>query len=166
MTLSIIVAVADGNVIGKDNSLIWHISEDLKRFKRLTENHTVVMGRKTYMSLPFRPLKNRRNIVITRSNEAIAGVETADSVEQALELCRGEDEVFIIGGASIYEQTIDIVDKIYLTRVLKEFEGDTFFPEISAAKWQSVERSEVFKDDKEEVDFYYDTLIRIKNDLK
>ncbi len=166
MTLSIIVAVAESNVIGKDNSLIWHISEDLKRFKRLTENHTVVMGRKTYMSLPFRPLKNRRNIVITKGENHIEGVEIAHSVEEALELCKGEDEVFIIGGASIYEQTIDIADKIYLTKVLKEFEGDTFFPEISATEWQSVEQSEVFGDEKEGVEFYYETLVRIKNDLK
>ncbi len=160
MTLSIIVAVAEGNVIGKDNSLIWHISEDLKRFKRLTENHTVVMGRKTYMSLPFRPLKNRRNIVITKGKNHIEGVETAHSVEEALELCKGEDEVFIIGGASIYEQTIDIADKIYLTKVLKEFEGDTFFPEISDKKWIVSERSETMFDEKEATDFYYETLIR------
>lgn len=160
MTLSIIVAVAEGNVIGKDNSLIWHLSEDLKRFKRLTENHTVVMGRKTYMSLPFRPLKNRRNIVITRSNEPIKGVEMVDSIDRALKLCEGEDEVFIIGGASIYEQTIDLADKMYLTRVLKEFEGDTFFPEISNKKWITLERSETLFDEKEATEFYYETLVR------
>ena len=155
MTLSIIVAVANGSVIGKDNSLIWHLSDDLKRFKRITEGHTVIMGRKTYMSLPFRPLKNRRNIVISTSLADIDGAAVA--------LCRTEDEVFIIGGASIYEQTIGIADKIYLTRVLKDFEGDTSFPEIQDSRWQSLEKSEILFDEKEKTEFYYETLVRKQN---
>ena len=163
MTLSIIVAVANGSVIGKDNSLIWHLSDDLKHFKRITEGHTVIMGRKTYMSLPFRPLKNRRNIVISTSLADIDGAEVAHSVEEAVALCRTEDEVFIIGGASVYEQTIGIADKIYLTRVLKDFKGDTFFPEIQDSRWQSVEKSEILFDEKEKTEFYYETLVRKKN---
>ena len=121
------------------------------------------MGRKTYMSLPFRPLKNRRNIVISTSLADIDGTEVAHSVEEAVALCRTEDEVFIIGGASVYEQTIGIADKIYLTRVLKDFEGDTFFPEIQDSRWQSVEKSEILFDEKEKTEFYYETLVRKQN---
>ncbi len=157
--ISIIVAVAENRVIGRDNQLIWHISEDLKRFKRLTENNTVVMGRKTYLSLPFRPLKNRRNIVISNTVKEIEGVEVVSSIDEALSLCRG-DEVFIIGGASIYEQTLGLVDRIYLTVVCKSFEGDVYFPEIPRSEWTTIEKSELQTDEKSGLQFYYETLER------
>lgn len=157
--ISIIVAVAENRVIGRDNQLIWHISEDLKRFKRLTENNTVVMGRKTYLSLPFRPLKNRRNIVISTTVKEIEGVEVVSSIDEAISLCRG-DEVFIIGGASIYEQTLGLVDRIYLTVVCKSFEGDVYFPEIPRSEWTTIEKSELQTDEKSGLQFYYETLER------
>ena len=148
MKVSIIVAVAENNVIGKDNALLWHISDDLKHFKQLTENHSVIMGRKTYFSLPCRPLKNRRNIIISNSLSKIDGAEIAKSIEEAFEFCKNEDEVFIIGGETIYKQTIDFADKIYFTHIYKSFDGDTFFPEIDENIWQITEQSEIFTDDK------------------
>lgn len=158
--ISIIVAVAENRVIGKDNQLIWHISEDLKRFKRLTEHHTVVMGRKTYLSLPFRPLKNRRNIVISTTVNEIEGVEVVSSIDEALSLCQGEQEVFVMGGASIYEQTLGMADRIYLTVVCKSFDGDVYFPEIPRSEWTTVEKSELQTDEKSGLQFYYETLER------
>jgi dihydrofolate reductase len=159
--ISIIVAVAKNNVIGKDNSLLWHISEDLQRFKKITENHTVIMGRKTYFSLPFRPLKNRRNIVISKSVANIDGVEVVDNLRSAFDLCKGEDEVFIIGGASIYSQSINYADKIYLTKIYKSFEGDTFFPEIDNKKWQLTDKSEFFYAEKADLKFQYLTFTKL-----
>lgn len=158
--ISIIVAVAENRVIGKDNQLIWHISEDLKRFKRLTEHHTVVMGRKTYLSLPFRPLKNRRNIVISTTVNEIEGVEVVSSIDEAFSLCQGEEEVFVMGGASIYEQTLVMADRIYLTVVCKAFEGDVYFPEIPRSEWTTIEKSELQTDEKSGLQFYYETLER------
>jgi len=148
MKTSIIVAVAENNVIGKDNALLWHISDDLKNFKKITENHSVIMGRKTYFSLPFRPLKNRRNIVISNSLPQIEGAEVVKSIEEAFELCKNESEVFVIGGGAIYRQTIDFADKIYLTKVYANFNGDTFFPEIDEKIWKISQQSEIFTDEK------------------
>jgi len=145
MIISLIVAVAENNVIGKNNSLLWHISDDLKRFKKITENHTVIMGRKTYFSLPFRPLKNRRNIVISSTLQKLEGAEIAGSVEEAFDFCKNEKEIFIIGGSAIYKQTIDFADKIYLTKVYANFDGDTFFPKIDENIWEISEQSELLK---------------------
>lgn len=137
--LAIIVAIAENYAIGLNNRLLWHISDDLKRFKKLTEGHTVVMGKKTYESLPVRPLKNRRNIVITDSpEEKFEGCLTVHSVEEAISLCDPYKMNFIIGGASIYRQFLPLADMLYLTRVHKSFHADTFFPEISAEDWQCV----------------------------
>jgi dihydrofolate reductase len=159
--ISIIVAVAENDVIGKNNSLLWHISEDLRRFKQLTENNTVIMGRKTYFSLPFRPLKNRRNIVISESLALIDGVEVVNSLQNAFELCKNDREVFIIGGASIYCQSMDLADRIYLTTVYKAFDGDTFFPKIDTKKWQLTDKSEVFYDKEAELSYSYFLYNRI-----
>jgi dihydrofolate reductase len=153
--ISIIVAIAENNVIGKDNSLLWHISDDLKRFKTLTENHCVVMGRKTYFSLPFRPLKNRRNIVISNNLTQIEGAEVVKSVEEAFALCNDENEVFVIGGESIYRQTIDLADKLYITKVYKAFEGDTFFPEISENYWKITDETAIFYDQKSDLKYSF-----------
>ncbi|MDR2684312.1 MAG: dihydrofolate reductase [Prevotellaceae bacterium] len=155
MKISIIAAVAENNIIGKDNSLLWHISDDLKHFKSLTENHAVVMGRKTYFSLPFRPLKNRRNIVISNSLQKINGVETVNTVEKAFELCNNENEVFVIGGASIYRQTIDFATKIYLTKIYKSFEGDTFFPKIDKKLWKITDKTDIFYDKKADLKYSF-----------
>ena len=154
MHISIIVAIAANNAIGKDNDLLWHISRDLKRFKELTKGHYVVMGKKTYFSLPNRPLPNRTNMVITDvPGEQIDNCLMAYSIEDAISKMDPENENFIIGGGSIYRQFLPYADKLYITRVHKEFEADTFFPEISFEEWKLVEKEDV-TDDKQN-DFTY-----------
>lgn len=141
--ISIIVAIAANGVIGCKNRLIWHISEDLKRFKRLTSGHAVIMGRRTFESIG-RPLSGRRNVVVSRN--ALLGIEGAEvvgSLEQALELCRADqNEVFVIGGGDIYRQSMDLADRLYVTHVEQSPEGDTSFPEIDPAQWVITEREE------------------------
>jgi dihydrofolate reductase len=142
--ISIIVAIAEDNAIGNENKLLCHISEDLKRFKRLTTGHTVIMGKNTYESLPKKPLPNRRNIVISDNrNDKYEGCEMAYSIEDALEKCSEEHENFIIGGASIYRQFMDHADKLYLTRIHKAFDADTFFPLINFNNWELVEKEPI-----------------------
>ena len=138
MIISIIVAAAKDNAIGKDNQLLWHMPADLKFFKKTTSGHSVIMGRKTFESVG-KALPKRRNIVITRQrNYEAENIEVVSSLEEALALCEKEEgEVFIIGGAQIYRQSINLTDRIYLTRINYEFDGaDTFFPEIADEKWQ------------------------------
>ena len=135
MTISIIAAIAENNVIGKNNDLIWHISEDLKRFKSITSGHTIIMGRKTYESLPFKPLPRRKNIVISSKNIKFEGAVTVKSPKEAIDLCKNEDEIFICGGAAIYEAFLPKAEKFYLTQVHESFSGDTFFPEINFDDW-------------------------------
>ena len=144
--ISIIVAVADNLAIGKDNNLLWHISEDLKYFKRITGGHTVIMGRKTWESIG-RPLPNRRNIVISRSLKAdsLAGAEVFPSLEDAISASAGggssSEEVFIIGGGEIYRQALPIADRLYLTIVHTAiYDADTFFPEVEEREWREVGR--------------------------
>ena len=154
--LSIIVAIADNYAIGKDNQLLWHLSEDLKRFKQLTTNHTIVMGKKTFESLPIRPLPNRRSIVITDVlNEKIEGCEMAYSIEDAVNKCDTNDENFIIGGGSIYKQFMPIADKLYLTKIHKDFEADTFYPEINFLEWEIIEKQENLFDEKSGLNYSY-----------
>ena len=134
--LTIIAAASANNVIGFDNKLIWNIPKDLKRFKELTQGHSVIMGRKTFESLPS-PLPNRRNIVVTRNKEySPEGIEVFSSVEDAIDVCKDDLQPFIIGGGEIYSQTINLVDKIELTRVYKDYQGDTFFPDIPLDKFE------------------------------
>lgn len=135
--ISIIVAVAENGVIGDRNRLLWHISEDLRRFKALTTGHPVVMGRKTCESLG-RPLPNRRNVVISRQETQIAGCEVVHSLDEALALFPADEEVFIIGGAQIYAAALPIADRFYLTRVGHAYEGDTRFPVWNPADWRLV----------------------------
>jgi dihydrofolate reductase len=126
--INIIVAMSKNRVIGDSNTLIWHLPEDLKRFKQLTTGNTIIMGRKTYESIG-RPLPNRRSIIITRDlNYFVEDCEVVNSLEEALLL--SNNDCFIIGGGEIYKQSINIADKLYLTLIDKEFEGDTVFPEI------------------------------------
>jgi dihydrofolate reductase len=134
----IIAAVAKNRVIGKDNTLIWSIPEDMAHFKALTAGHVVIMGRKTWESLPprFRPLPGRRNIVISRQADYSApGAEIAASLEDALDIASGTEQVFIIGGEQIYRQAMDAAHRLEITRVDLEPEGDAWFPEISSATW-------------------------------
>lgn len=141
----IIAAVARNRVIGKDNQLLWNIPEDMAHFKTLTAGHTVVMGRKTWESLPprFRPLPGRRNIVISRQADyAAPGAELADSLENALKLASTATLVFIIGGEQIYAQAMGIADRLEITEVHLEPEGDAWFPEIAAVDWEKAAKTE------------------------
>lgn len=153
---SIIVAIADNYAIGKDNQLLWHLSEDLKRFKILTSGHAVVMGKNTYFSLPVRPLPNRINIVITDvPEEIIDGCKMAYSIDDAIEKMDTDKENFIIGGGSIYKQFLPIVQKLYLTRVHKDFEADCFFPEINFSEWELLSEERNKKDEKTGIIYSY-----------
>ncbi len=141
--VSLIVALSENLVIGKDNKLPWHISEDLKRFKEVTKGHPVIMGRKTFESIG-RPLPGRLNIVITRnSGWKQEGVEVVSSLDEAIKLAKQKDteEIFVIGGGQIFEEAIKLADKLYLTIVHENIEGDTYFPDYSEFK------KEVFKEE-------------------
>ena len=136
MRISLIAAVSKNNVIGGDNKLLWHLPADLKHFKAITTNHTIIMGRKTYESIG-KALPNRRNIIVTRQeNFEAPGCEIIHQLQDAINLCEKEDEVFIIGGGEVYKQAIHAADKIYLTRIYKEFEGDARFPDFSMSEWR------------------------------
>jgi dihydrofolate reductase len=159
--ISIIVAIAQNNAIGKDNDLLWHLSGDLKRFKELTTGHTIVMGKRTFESLPVRPLPNRKSIVITDvEGEQIPGCVMAYSIEDAIAKFDNTDENFIIGGGSVYRQFMPIADKLYLTVVHKDFEADTFYPEINFDEWQAIEKQENISDEKSGLTYSYIIYIR------
>ncbi len=151
--ISIIVAVANNNVIGKDNTLIWHLPADMKFFKEKTSGHCIITGRKNYESIPekFRPLPNRTNIVITRQkNYEAPGAIVVGSIEEAIEKAKQttDNEIFIIGGAEIYKQALPYVDKIYFTKIYHEFNGDVFFPKIETSEWKETSRTKGFIDEK------------------
>ena len=157
MKLSLIVAVAENGVIGHNNQLIWHLPNDLKQFKRLTTGHCIIMGRKTFESIG-KPLPNRTSIIISRNTDfQIEGCITVSSLENAiLEAKKIEtEEAFIIGGAEIYRLALPIVDKIYLTEVHHEYEGDTFFPEIDKMIWQETHREDFETDEKHLVNYSF-----------
>ena len=159
--ISIIVAIASNNAIGKDNQLLWHLPGDLKRFKELTSGHCVVMGKNTWFSLPVRPLKNRTNIVLTDvPGECIDGCVGAYSIKDALSKCDKEKEIFVIGGASIYDQFMNIADRMYVTHVFKDFEADTFFPEIDPETWEPVSRELHKADSSNNLSYEYVTYLK------
>ena len=155
MTISIIVAMAENRAIGRNGDLIWHNSRDLKQFKRITTGHTVVMGFKTYLSLPGqKALPNRRNIILSSHLEtAPEGFELADSIKTALEMVKDEEEVFVMGGGMVYEQFLPLADRLYLTRIGKSFEADTYFPYVNFDEWELVDLEVV--DDDPNVDYEY-----------
>ena len=154
--ISIIVAVSEDWGIGKDNELLWHISEDLRRFKRLTSGNTVIMGKKTWESLPRRPLPGRKNIVLTDNpNESIENSVTAYSLEDALNKCLPDEEIFIIGGGSIYRQFLPIADRLYITHVHKKAPADIYFPEIDQSIWEAIEKEEFKTDNKVNIPYTY-----------
>jgi dihydrofolate reductase len=161
--ISIIVAIANKNAIGQNNDLLTYIPNDLKRFKELTTGHPIIMGRKTFDSLPKGALPNRRNIVISRDEQlAIEGAEVVHSPEEALKLCVNEPEVFIIGGATIYKAFLPKADKLYLTLIDKTFDNaDTFFPDISEVDWEETYREEVINDEKADVNYTFINLRRV-----
>ncbi len=159
--ISIIVAIAEDYGIGKNNQLLWHISEDLKRFKKITSGHTVVMGKNTYLSLPFRPLPKRKNIVITNvPGETFDGCETVYSIPEAIEKMDENSENFIMGGASIYRQFFGIAQKLYITKVHIIMEADTFFPEICPDEWELQEEDEKQTDANNGLQYTFLTFIK------
>lgn len=161
--ISIIVAVANNWAIGKDNKLLCHLPADLKRFKQITLGHKVIMGKNTYLSLPVRPLTNRLNIVLTDdANEKFENCVTVYSIKEILEICKFEEENFIMGGASVYKQFMPLADKLYLTKIHADFEADTFFPEVKATEWQLIEQKDNEKDEKNPFDYSFLTYQRIK----
>ena len=161
--LSIIVAIDQNNGIGKDNSMPWHLSDDLRRFKAITMGHTVIMGRNTWLSLPFKPLKGRRNIVISTNMPQTEGCEIARSIEEAQKLISNEEQAFIMGGARIYQQTIDIADELIVTHIHKAFDDiDTYFPTIDHTKWEVKEKTEILFDENSQLEYQYITYHRIK----
>ena len=160
--LSIIVAKAKNNVIGKDNKLIWHLPEDLKRFKKITTGHTIIMGRKTFESLG-RVLPNRKHIVLCNDaqlNIDDKNVEIINSVDKLEKYENSENENFVIGGASIYKLLLPKTNKLYITRINQEFEGDVYFPEINESEWKIVEQEKGIKDENNPYDYEYITYVR------
>ncbi|SJL19386.1 dihydrofolate reductase [Porphyromonas gingivalis] len=160
--ISIVVAIAENGAIGYKNDLLWHLPADLKRFKEMTTGHSIIMGSRTFRSLPKGALSNRRNIVLSRTQQDFPGAEWAASPEVALELVGEEAEAFVIGGAQVYEQMLPYTDKIYLTRVHADFpEADTFFPELDMSEWVELSRTEYPADEKNR---YATTLLELIRD--
>lgn len=160
--LSIIVAYANGNVIGKDNKLLWHLPEDLKRFKEITSGKTIIMGRKTFESLG-RVLPNRKHIVLTRDTNWKYDDENVEIVNDVSELKKyidDEEENFIIGGAMIYNLLLKDAKKIYLTKINKDFIGDAFFPKIKEEEWEIISAEKGIRNDENPYDYEYVTYKR------
>jgi dihydrofolate reductase len=151
--LSIIAAVSKNNALGKENKLLWHLPADLKRLKLLTMGHHLIMGRKTFESLG-KPLPGRPHVVISRQKEFNPeGVTVVDTLEKAIEFSKEDEQAFIFGGGEIYRLALPFVKRIYLTRVIAEFDGDTYFPEINFNEWKMV-KCENFSPDEKNLFFY------------
>jgi len=162
MLRSIIVALSENNVIGRDKGLPWKLSADLKRLKELTMGHHIIMGRKTWESLG-KPLPGRIHIVITRQKDYKApGASVVNSLEEALIMSSGDHEVFIFGGGEIFAKALPVVQKIYLTRVHAKIQGDTYFPKIDLLDWKIVFIEDHHKDEKNDYDYSFITMERIK----
>lgn len=161
--ITIIAAAAENNALGKDNDLVWRLPDDFKRFKQLTSGHHVIMGRKTFESLP-KALPNRTHIIITRRLDfkPVGNCIVVHSLQTALKAAQNDEQPFIIGGGEIYKQSMDIADKIELTRVHANVEADTFFPEIDLRQWDLVAQEHHDKDDRHQYSFTYLTYIRKK----
>ena len=167
MKVSIIVAVSENNVIGKDNDLIWHFPKDTKFFKDTTLGHHVIMGRKNWESIPekYRPLPDRKNIIVTRNNNfKYKGATVVNSIEKAIEVSRAseDEEIFIIGGGEIYKLGFKYVDKLYITEIYAEVDGNTYFPEWNKKDWKEISRISHPSDEKHEYSFDY--VIYMKNE--
>jgi dihydrofolate reductase len=161
MSLSIIVAIAENNAIGMNNKLLWHIPADMKRFKRVTSGHKIIMGRNTFLSLPLRPLPGRTNIVVSdKPEEQFPGCIMVNSIPQVLEICPPQEECFIIGGAMIYRQFFRYAKKLYITRIFKSFKADTFFPEINYDEWREISRETGEPDGENDFSFAFITYER------
>jgi len=168
MIVSLIVAVAENNVIGKDNNLIWHLPRDMAFFKGTTLNHSVITGRKNYESIPskYRPLKDRTNIVITRQKDYVEeGCVVVHSIEEGIARAKenGESECFIIGGGQIYKSVLEkgLVNQVYMTHVLSSFEGDTFFPYFNSEEWDEETLFTHLKDEKNKHNFIVKKYVKV-----
>ena len=168
--LSIIVAVAQNGAIGRNNELLWHISEDLKYFKNTTTGHPVIMGRKTYESIG-RPLPGRRNIVLTRGvvdvppikNPQTTSIETVTSLEEVLRLSQGDEEFFVMGGGMLYNATFEMADYLYLTKIFATAEdADTFFPKVEEQMWELVKEGEIMHDEENGIEYQFTVYKRKK----
>jgi dihydrofolate reductase len=162
MKISLIVAMSSNRAIGLDGQMPWHLSADLKRFKQITMGHPIIMGRKTFDAIG-KPLPGRTNIIVSRNpSYKPEGCIAVDNVEAAINHgCRLSDEVFVIGGATLYEATLPLADTLYITQINQEFKGDTFFPDVDSNHWIEVEREDVVDDAK--VGFTYSFLKLQKN---
>ena len=162
--LSIIVAVAKNNVIGKDNQLLWRLSNDLKNFKEITMGHTIIMGRKTFESLP-KVLPGRKHIVLTRDKSFSVPnemVEVFNSVTELLKSLSPEIEYFVVGGGEIYKTLMPYCEKLYLTKVKEEFKGDTYFPKIDNSQWKEISRIVGTVDEKNSIPHSFLILEKVK----
>ncbi len=162
--ISIIAAVADNYVIGKSNKLPWHLSADLKRFKELTSGHVLLMGKRTFQSLPNGPLPNRKNIVLTSmlSEGVVEGYFEANSIDDALELCENITKIFIIGGSVVYNQSMEFADDMYITWVHEDVEGDVYFPTIDSEIWEEISREDFPADEKNQYPYSFSYYLRKK----
>ena len=159
--ITLIVAAAENNAIGNGNRMPWHLPNDFKYFKEKTLNHSVVMGRKTFESIG-KPLPERRNIVMTKNTNYLhEEVDVANNIDELLLYCRDEREIFIIGGAEIYKQTLPLAHKVLLTRVHTTVDGDAFFPELPANEWKLISAEKHEKDDRHAFDYTFEVYERI-----
>ena len=161
MKISLIVAVAEDRAIGDKGNLLWHLSSDLKRFKAITTGHTIIMGRKTYDSLPNGALPNRRNIVVSRQLKSLKDAEVYSDIDEALKATSDEDIVYIIGGGEIYNKTFPRADELHITLVHKSYpEAETRFPEWKLTDWNILKQEQICQDEKNELDSVYYHLTR------
>ena len=161
MNLTIIAAMSENRVIGRDNDLAWHLPDDLKRFKELTKGHHVIMGRKTYESVG-RPLPNRTNIVVTAQRDYKApGCIIVNTLKEAIQKAENDSQPYVIGGGKIYEQALALSDTLELTHIHAQVEGDTYFPEVDTTKWQIVAKESHPADEKHEFAFDFLTYQRV-----
>lgn len=162
MGINMIAAVGKNMEIGYNNNLLCHLPKDLRHFKDITCGHPVIMGMKTWLSLPKKPLPNRRNIVVSRKKTHIEGAEVANSIAEALKMVAHEPEAFVIGGAMMYKLFLPFADKLYLTRIVSCFAADTWFPTFSEDDWLLTDNEYSEKDEKNIYDLYFQTLTRKK----
>ncbi|MDM1044156.1 dihydrofolate reductase [Myroides sp. 1354] len=159
--ITLIAAIAENRVLGKDNAIIWHLPDDFKHFKTLTSHHYIIMGRKTFESFP-KPLPNRTHVIITRQQDYAVPENciVVHSLREALTLTQNEEEVFVIGGGEIYHQALEHADQLELTQIHASFDGDAFFPEFSTTEWQLVKESYHPQDERHAYAFTFQTYIR------
>ncbi|MBU6467998.1 MAG: dihydrofolate reductase [Betaproteobacteria bacterium] len=154
-SLAMIVAMSENRVIGKDNTLPWHLPADLAFFKRTTLGHPVIMGRKTYLSIG-KPLPGRRNLILSRDQHfSVANAEVYSSITDALDHCAETEQVFIIGGAELFKLTLDLTKDLYVTEIQANLDGDTYFPELDFSQWQVVSKTPHAQDEKNQYDMCF-----------